>query len=759
MTRNLSRVDRLLPPAFLLWCLGLKLSVVLQRGGIGLGEGLGYLCPDLALAALILVPGILFLRAPLRPLRVLSILVLVLLAELVALQHGMLGGFGTLLDWPLLGSGLANFGDVDTARRSSARLSDQLLLLVPVLVLVAALWEELRGRRRPVRATLARARGYGGVALVAFGLGLAVLPARAPHPELGGALLGPFLSFGSTGPTALPTEGDLLPMPEALGEPWTRRPADAPRPNFVLLFLESVAARATTPYAPGLSTTPYLAALARRGLMFERAYCMVPHTTKSLLTALSGHAPLFTLDRREVGRLPAGGIAGRLRGLGYRTAFFQTAVEEFEDRRLLVQDLGFEEFYGAEDLGPREDFVYHFGQADELLVEPMLAWVREDRTRPFLLAAINIDSHHDYALAPGVVQEEWEVPADHPDRTEFLRYLQTVHYLDGVIERFLTTLEREGLLEDTVVILAGDHGEGFLEHGKRGHDENLYEEGVRVPLIVLGPEALVGPPRRVGGLRQLQDLTATVADLVGVPDQRRAAHPTLGRSLLAAPDEDRVLYMFSYYENRSAARLTGDAKTLWQARPERLEWFRLDQDPHERGDLTRTLPEGWLAPKKRELDVVKRSVEAWYQASRALEVEDMVLGPAPAPGEGGTALGPALVLEGTTGPATADPRTWLDVEVVLRVTGTPSPTATLQLSASQDSRDLPLRVIDGPERCALARHGPGTRLRVPLRFRAEGAQPGRLRIGLAYAEPGVEATPVRIHELELVPARRWYRRD
>ena len=109
------------------------------------------------------------------------------------------------------------------------------------------------------------------------------------------------------------------------------------------------------------------------------------------------------------------------------------------------------------------------------------------------------------------------------DAVEFQAYLNTITYFDGVLAELFRLLDERGFLKNTVVLLVGDHGEAFGEHGKRQHDDVLWEEGVHVPLLLHGPRDLVGPPRRVGGLRQLMDLVPTIgweAVREGVDDHR-----------------------------------------------------------------------------------------------------------------------------------------------------------------------------------------------------------------------------------------------
>ena len=105
------------------------------------------------------------------------------------------------------------------------------------------------------------------------------------------------------------------------------------------------------------------------------------------------------------------------------------------------------------------------------------------------------------------------------------RYEDCIAYLDEQLDRLLGDLQGQGLLDNTVVIITSDHGEGFSEHGLIGHSFSTYLEEVGVPLVILSPGAPAG--RLITSPVSLRDLPATVLDLLGLS----AGSPFPGRSL------------------------------------------------------------------------------------------------------------------------------------------------------------------------------------------------------------------------------------
>src|SRR3712207_3959195 len=174
---------------------------------------------------------------------------------------------------------------------------------------------------------------------------------------------------------SLPTETEFAP---------TRQTAER---SVVIVFLESTRARSTTPYNEDLETTPFLAELAGEGLAFEQAYAVVPHTSKALVASLCGVPPPLDTAKTESepGIIPARCVADLLKERGYRSAFFQSATEDFERRPQLVENLGYDDFFATEDMS-KEGFeeTNYFGHEDNIMLDPSREWLEENGDEPFL---------------------------------------------------------------------------------------------------------------------------------------------------------------------------------------------------------------------------------------------------------------------------------------------------------------------------------------------------------------------------------------
>ena len=377
------------------------------------------------------------------------------------------------------------------------------------------------------------------------------------------------------------------------------KPGQRPK-NIVIVILESTRALSVNPYQSEHQVTPFLEELARQSLWAERAYAVVPHTSKALVAILCGVEPHLEMPIQEAKPtgLPAECLAKLLRRHGYHTAFFQSATQRFEWRDQLVQNMGYEDFYPLERLESRGfERANYFGPEDAVMLQPSMTWLK-DAKRPFLLTYLTLTPHHDY-LAPrkrygfeSFVQDD-----------ELNRYLNTLRYVDGFTRDVFEGLKAQGLDQDTIFVVVGDHGEGFGEHGRSQHDNVIYEEGLRVPLIVYDPssprEQIVRP-----NASQL-DLIPTLLGMAGwqiQPAQWR------GHDLRTLTHQ-RKLRAHCWYNRRCMAQIEGDQKFIHHFQTQPDEVFDLAQDPKEQ----RPEAPATSQPQLQELMAWRASVLAAYQ--------------------------------------------------------------------------------------------------------------------------------------------------
>jgi arylsulfatase A-like enzyme len=169
-------------------------------------------------------------------------------------------------------------------------------------------------------------------------------------------------------------------------------------------------------------------------------------------------------------------------------------------------------------------------------------------------------------------------------------YDETIRYIDDGLGRLFELLKSRGLYDNTLVIITADHGEEFMEHGLLGHGLSLYDEVIRVPLIVKFP--CPGPhcsPRVVTSQVELVDVFPTVLQVLGIEPPASL----VGRSLAEEASAPRAA--FSEFKSNSEfksqiALRTPEWKWIYDDQADAGELYNLSQDPRETVDLAADEP-------------------------------------------------------------------------------------------------------------------------------------------------------------------------
>lgn len=362
------------------------------------------------------------------------------------------------------------------------------------------------------------------------------------------------------------------------------------RPNILILALESIRASATSPYnsSPGIrNLTPNLDHLAQSGLLVEHAYTTVPHTSKALVGIFCGQFPRRQMEIIEAapGGLPVPCLPKLLAQAGYQTAFFQSAWGKFESRHGLTGNMGFQQTYTQEQL-PHQAYkkLSFVGMDDYVMLDPAINWMKEKMKRgePFLTGMLTVVSHHPYTTPESTRVLHSNDPA-YLDEA-YSSYLASVAYTDRFIGDLIRKMEQAGLMKNTIVIITGDHGEAFAEHGPVFHNSTPHEEGMKVPLVLYSP-SLLPAPKHIAGLRSHLDILPTVLDMAGI----KVSGELPGKSLFS-PTGHETLSGACWYENHCAVqyKANGEKYIYWHGRKPN-EYYQLRPDPGETTNLIRTL--------------------------------------------------------------------------------------------------------------------------------------------------------------------------
>ena len=430
---------------------------------------------------------------------------------------------------------------------------------------------------------------------------------------------------------------------------------EPPRPNVVLVIVDTLRADRLPFYGCPQNTAPFLNDLAQRSLVFENAWSTSSWTlpaTVSLLTSVHpfqhGVTNLVGLEL-EPGQEPVPvncipdeleTLAESMRMAGYRTYAVvsnllvgqQVGFDRGFDRFVQLQDEDADavnaqvENWQSEMLGNEPFFLYlHYIDPHDPYHarEP---WFDRERSmteagwpEEYSIEGADAKADLDWiATRLDPIPEEFQgkraEDLSPPELHRLLAWIKAAYdsEIGFVDSRIRAVFEMLGL-ENAVVVFASDHGEEFYEHGDLTHGQNLYGESVRVPLLVHLPDARSG---RVKAPCSTLDIVPTLRQLLHLPSSRQDE----GQDLLGEATRHPIV---SILEGKSGQHaLEGDLRSvvlddrrLIATEDGPAELYDLASDPWERTNLAEELPEV-VAQLLRELANVEQSAVRWPRTLR-----------------------------------------------------------------------------------------------------------------------------------------------
>lgn len=390
-------------------------------------------------------------------------------------------------------------------------------------------------------------------------------------------------------------------------------------PNVLLISIDSLREDHLSCSGYARTTSPAIDRLAAEGLLFEQ------HVSSSSWT-LPGHASLFTsvpdsvhgafdTDRRIPESMHT--LAERFREAGWRTQGF-FAGPYLHPAFGFGQ--GFESYLDCASYKERMDGkpagewamdkdvqrASHEDITNPTVYAAWQKWLAQRQPGPFFTFVHLWDVHFDY-IPPPPFDKQFDpdyagsvtgrnfftdpaINAQMPERDKqhiVALYDGEIAWTDSFVARMRADLEREGLLENTIVVITADHGEELFEHGGKGHRRTLFDEVLRIPLVLRYPAAL---PRgaRIQAQTSSIDVGPTLLELAGLP----AATDVLGTSLVhfardpaSAHPRRAVSELASVGRNLRTVR-TLETKLFDDAGRNLGYWFDLARDPREQQPIT-----------------------------------------------------------------------------------------------------------------------------------------------------------------------------
>ena len=508
--------------------------------------------------------------------------------------------------------------------RSSRKATLGAALAVPVLAILAIVAFKINLDVFPSLLSVPSLLGNAGLLAASFLLWWFLVKWLAHLQDRLGGIAGSLSATAALGVLLVLVVG----APMGLAQLW-KVEVDSRKPNVLIVLIDALRADRLGSYGYQRDTSPNIDKVAKEGWRFTSAISQAPWTQPSVASLITGLYVRQTSisggswedQEREgavlVDTLSAGHwtLAEQLASIGYETA-------AFGKNHHLLPELGFAQGYETYDwlqpfrVGDLPKIFRRFRPefAGDLVArridDHFIDWVDANEDRRFFAYLHHINVHWPYRspapfsgmytktpspenfnstkFMPNTVKRLKEVPGATLDpatlRAMSDAYDEGIRYVDDSLGKMFDALARRGLYDNTLIIIVADHGEEFLEHGLLGHGESLYDELIRVPLIVKFP--CPGPycsPRTVTSQVESVDIFPTVMGVIG----KEPPADLVGRNLAAVTADSEVAYSEL---NSSIALRTPDWKLIYDEKGDSTRLYNLKEDPREANDLANSEP-------------------------------------------------------------------------------------------------------------------------------------------------------------------------
>lgn len=382
--------------------------------------------------------------------------------------------------------------------------------------------------------------------------------------------------------------------------------------NVVILTVESLRADQLRAYGGNRDVMPAVDALANQGRVFLNTYAQSSHTNYATITPLSSHYPLrsataYTYPKNPT--YPRVLIYDVLKSLGYRTAIFSSSNENWGGMINYLETGSLDRFiHAANSKKPtylmQADAGFaiwarktqHAGSLDDrFTVDEAIQWIDGLGDASFFVAVNLQNSHIPYPVPPqfprrfGPAKLDFTIRFAHfpKEKIQTVKdvYADSLAYVDSQIARLVQYMKEKNKWENTLIVVTGDHGQAFYEHGFASHASAVFDEVMKVPLIVRAPGLAAGVEIR---LAQHVDIAPSVIGLLGLP-----LHPSFqGIDLFhTTPDPKHSAYMVAQTPDAYQYGIVrAGFKLIYDERQREKLLFNIDLDPGETNDIAAAQP-------------------------------------------------------------------------------------------------------------------------------------------------------------------------
>lgn len=404
---------------------------------------------------------------------------------------------------------------------------------------------------------------------------------------------------------------------------------DLERPNIILITIDSLRPDHMSCYGYEKKTTPYIDTIAKQGVMFKQALTVAPWTYPAMFSLFSSFYPSvygMTPSLRQLNNIVLFGQALKHKG------YYKTAVCGHHALATMKQFTQFfDKFISIE---PKRESLWTDNNAQKVTQLALNYLSQQGGKRNFFLWVHYMDPHGPYN-PPSAYKKRWNRPAltqgfkkipiskskwiglngvpeyiaenmdiQSMDINEYTAlYDAEISFVDSQIGVLIEELEKLNMGKNTVIIITADHGESLGEHDLFGHEFLLYDNLLRIPLIIKYPKKFVSN-KIIERQVKIIDIMPTIFDILRIEKK----FPLQGESLLPlAYGENKTIspYAYSLYMNNGISKYAvriHEWKLIYDHNDKKYELYNLQKDPGEIINLFPLQNNSFIESLKQKLD-------------------------------------------------------------------------------------------------------------------------------------------------------------
>jgi phosphoglycerol transferase MdoB-like AlkP superfamily enzyme len=341
----------------------------------------------------------------------------------------------------------------------------------------------------------------------------------------------------------------------------------------VVFVMESTPAALVQPYDSVYQVTPNINKWSKHARIYSNIYAHLPNTINSMFSMVSGMYPLVSYKSvvKEYPHFSSPSLFRILENHGWNTSVFFSSDLAYSNIDGYLKSQGVEK---AEDYRSihcsypalKADYAMLSGLDDRCVVDRYLEWSDSLKAAKTLSILWTNQTHYPYVLSGSGQQYVKDQSLN--------VYLNALREDDAAFGQLMDGLANRKMLEKTLVVVVGDHGEAFGTHGQTGHASNIYDENLHVPCLLINPRLFQGEhDERIGGMI---DIAPTIATIAHVP----ATETWEGSSLLGNKQRSHSFFLGPFSDFQFGSRFD-NWKLIYNGSANNSKLFDLSKDPGE----------------------------------------------------------------------------------------------------------------------------------------------------------------------------------